>query len=344
MLRCRMRTLFVVGLCAIATGCSLDAGGTADNGLDGSAGDSSVAIDSEPHDGIFVVDDTATPTEDGTPPPDSTPPPDTAPPLDTAPPCDESTCGALPAGAKRVALVDRSVACPAGFDSTDIVEETGGNGCGCSCSVTGAPICPGAGAVSSSRGDVACDTTGPTFYSVGSSVCSGFGTMYSMPTYYSMRPPAAIGGSCGAAPTMDSAAVSRPRRICEPRAGTCASPICASPFVECIEIAGSCPSAFPNARRIGSIATVTCPACTCTMSAVGCTGTLTLYDADCAGTRVASLRADGSCVLAPTGSIGTTYSHFKYAPNPAPAATCSPSYSTAPGTRTVAGERNLCCR
>jgi hypothetical protein len=320
-----MRLPFVVCSCAIAIGCSLDAAGTAGDLTDASAGDVAIGSDGAQLDSIFVLDDTA--------PEDTTP-------LDTAPPCDESTCGMPPTSAKRVALVDRSVACPAGFDSTDVVEETSGDGCGCSCSIAAAPSCPAAGGIATSYGDSpACATAGPTLIAVDSSTCSSFGSGSTLPGYVRATPPGPVGGACGPSPSTKD--VSRPRRICEPRAGTCAEPICRSPFVECIEIAGSCPSSFPTARRIGTSASVSCPACTCALSAT-CTGTFTLYDKGCTGSISASIRADGTCIAMP-GAGTSGYSDFKYVPN-TPTASCAASYASSPGTRTFVGERNLCCK
>ena len=117
----------VVG--ALAAGCSLDGAGTAQ---DVPIGDSSVDTNLPlPDLGTEAARDTTT---DGVPvdtqPADSivtADGADTAPDaiVDTAPEtptCDDSACGKPPSGMKRMALVDRSVTCPAGFTTTDVVE------------------------------------------------------------------------------------------------------------------------------------------------------------------------------------------------------------------------------
>lgn len=257
--------------------------------------------------------------------------------------CNETACGApLPSGAKRVALVDRGIACPPGFKATDVVEGKTGDGCTCSCTVAVAPLCPSTGSVQIHHGTSAtCATTGNVLYPPGSGVCMPLGFPGVVADYVRLTPPAPLGGACVPASTADKNAVVRPRRLCEPLSGTCAAAICASPFTECIEYAGACPTAFPNAVPVGSDAYVTCPTCTCSISAT-CTGTLSLFNtAGCGGTAI-PIPADDVCRSQP--SAGASVSHYKYAANPPAGPACKASFTAAPGTRTIIGQRNLCCR
>lgn len=265
--------------------------------------------------------------------------PDTGKP-DTPPPCDESKCGTVPAGAKHFGLVDRSTACPPGYTQTDVVEASATDGCSCSCAVGAKPTCPGNGAIATAYGgSAACGSTGSLLTSVGTDVCANLGFTGSLDKFFKGTPPAPIGGTCNVTPKTDKPAVTRNRRLCEPKAGTCAAPICNTPFLECVETTGACPVGFPNPRTVGSDFVLTCPACTCGLAA-SCSGTLTLYkDADCKGPTTA-LAVDGTCV---TASDGTNVSSFKYAPKPA-VASCSTSFTTAPGTRSFIAARQLCCR
>jgi hypothetical protein len=328
-----MRELVAVVVVAITTGCGFESGGTAseDYFFDAARIDDVASADTrvdEPDTAIEPVDSFV---------------PDTAP-TDTAPVCDTTACGALPmATVKRVALVDRGVACPAGFTSTDVVEGTAGDGCACACTL-GAPACPGAGAIPTFySADTSCGTTGTSINSVGSGTCSTVGGGGgSLSTYFKATAPAATGGSCVAVPTNNPSAVARQRKLCEPNSGTCVAPICGSPYLECIEVAGTCPAQFPNRQTIGTSVSVTgCPACTCTLTRGSCTGNISFYGTSCTGTPT-TLPVDGTCALVPAGS-GTIFS-FKYTPNAVTGASCAPSYPTAPGTRTFAGQRNLCCK
>lgn len=259
---------------------------------------------------------------------------------DTPPPCDESKCGVVPGGAKHYGLVDRSTPCPAGYTQTDVVEASGTDGCTCSCAIGAKPTCPGNGTIPTAYGGTAtCGSTGSLLTSAGTDVCANLGFTGSLDKFFKGTPPAPLGGTCTVTPKTDKPAVTRNRRLCEPKAGTCAAPICNTPFVECVETTGACPTGFPNARTVGSDFVLTCPACTCGVTA-SCSGTLTLYkDADCKGPTTA-LAVDGSCV---TAADGTNVSSFKYAPKPA-VASCSTSFTTAPGTRSFIAARQLCCR
>jgi len=253
--------------------------------------------------------------------------------------CTEASCGTMPAGAKRVALIDRAFACPPGFKATDVLEGTGGNGCTCSCGLTGGGTCPATGALTTAYGDSgSCPTPGATLYPAGSGTCTALGFSGALHTSFKATPPAPYGGSCAPTPTTDKSAVTRPRRLCEPLAGTCAGPICGSSFTECIEYAGACPSAFPNARPVGTDAVVTCPACICSVSTT-CSGTISFFSGNGCGGSATKLTVDGTCVSSATDTVGS----YQYVPDPAKSV-CKPSFSAAAGTRTLIGQKNLCCR
>jgi len=324
-----MRALVLI-LLATASGCAFERAGTAgdDNEFIATA-DTSVP----PTDTYVELDDTFSPdtelaeTADTKPADGST--------------CNESVCGKLPTTTtKRVALVDRSVACPPGFKSTDLLEAKDGMACSCSCNLNAAPVCPGAGALTTAT-SMDCTTAGPTLGSAGSNLCSTIVGGAAIANGFKATAPPPLGGACGAMPKTDTTAVTRQRRLCEPNAGTCAAPICAgSPFLECIEHAGACPAEFPSPRVVGTSASVTCPSCTCTMSAT-CTGKISFFATACTGTAT-TFAVDGTCNMV-TGGPGT-YPNFKYVPNAPTAAICNASFASAPGTRTVLGQRNLCCK
>lgn len=254
--------------------------------------------------------------------------------------CDESKCGAAPTGAKHVGLVDRAIPCPPGWTQTDVVEAGGADGCTCSCAVGAKPTCPGNGAITTAYGGTAaCGSTGLTLTSAGTDVCGNLGVTGSTNKFFKGTAPAPIGGTCTPTAKTDKPGVQRNRRLCEPKAGSCLSPICTTPFLECVEVAGACPAGFPNARTVGSDFTLTCPACTCGLSS-SCSGTLTLYkDPDCKGPTTA-LNVDGTCT---STTDGVTVTSFKYKPDAA-TASCAPSFVAAPGTRTFILPRQLCCK
>ncbi len=318
-----------------------------DGGVDGSPTDTSTGSDTGAGTDTSTETSTSSDTgvDDTAPPTDSTPPPDTTP-VDTGDTgCDESKCGALPTGAKRIAIVDRTVACPAGWTSTDVVDGSGADACACSCAVGVKPTCAGTGSISTGYGSTsACSSTGGTVYSPAADVCGSFGGSVSIFDYFLGKPLGPLGGTCTPSLKTDKPAATRTRRLCEPKAGMCAGPLCeGTPFLECIELtaAGSCPAPFTRPRTLGSDFIVSCPTCTCGVNA-SCTGTLTFYDkGGCTGASVA-VTVDGSCVAVPGGAKGGLET-FKYKPDPV-VASCTSSYASAPGTKTYITPRQLCCR
>lgn len=348
----------VLGLClALCSACSLASEGTGgvDEALDDSGAtfsdststldDSTTPIDTgeEPDSAPLSetsAPDTSTPPPDTKPPPsDTTPPPDTAPPIDMGPVCSEATCGALPAGAKRIALADPGTACPPGFKGTDLVEIKEGDACTCNCTLT-SPTCPGTGEMKTyySSGS-SCGTTGTSLYPGGSGTCTNLAGGGSLSNYFKATAPGPLGGGCPPSLKTDTSAVSRPRRVCEPLTG-CAGDICKSPYVECVE-GVACGGAFPNARTIVSALSATCPSCTCGFSPGTCSGSVTFYDnGSCSGTSV-TLAVNNTCVA--VGS-SPSISSYKYTTSAVSGASCTPSYTTARGTLNPVAARNLCCR
>ena len=264
--------------------------------------------------------------------------PDTKPPPSDVPTCDESACGSLPSGAKRVALVDRSVTCPAGFAPTDVVEVKGGDACACSCS--GAPsgtTCPTVGTIPTWYSDASgCGTSGADLTAAGTGVCVNFGGGTLHP-YFKAVAPGPPGGVCAAAKvTPDKAAITRQRRLCEPSG--CAAAICGMP-ADCIETAAPCVAPYPNAHAVGSDLSVTCPGCSCAVTGT-CIGTIDFWqNLGCTGPKT-TVNADGACGTGATASVTS----FKYNPKTIVGAGCGGTYATAPGTSTLAGQRNLCCK
>lgn len=338
-----MRTLWIALCAAPLVGCGLDAAGLAADeslGDDATGTDTAIAVDSRVD--TFVEDTGAPDVEDTSLVDDGV---DTA--VDTAvdtPPvdaCTESACGSpLPTGAKRMALVDRAIACPAGFKSTDVYEATSGNGCGCSCATTTQPTCPATGGLVTAYGDGgSCGSAGLTLSPLGSGTCTALGTSGTTHTNFKGTAPPGYGGTCSTTPVVDKNAVARPRRLCEPLPGTCAGPMCGAPFDECIEWGGTCPTNFPNARTIGNDVTLSCPYCGCSVTPI-CTGQLTLFGGTtCTGTAVTKVAVNNTCVSSAVGSVGS----YQYVPDAA-GSTCSPTFNYAAGTRTMVVQRNLCCR
>ncbi|MGZ3424042.1 MAG: hypothetical protein ACXVEE_39640 [Polyangiales bacterium] len=336
----------------LSIGCSLDTTGSAtdieqlaDSGditadTSTSPGDDSSTPDTgssetEPLDS--TTDDTGTPPADtGTPPTDT----GTPPPMDTGG-CDTSACGD-PGGAKRLALVDRSKACPAGFIQTDFVEDKGGDACSCACNLAAMPFCPGNGDIATKFGAGGCGSTGLTLHPSGTDVCTGIGMGGNLAAWFSGTAPSPIGGACGPMANTNKGAITRQLRLCEPISGTCAAPICAAPFTECIETAGTCPAGYPNPRSVGYDISVICPSCTCSLDAGSCTGSLTLFNNGSCGMKVATLAVDGTCVE--TMHAGDGVNSYKYKPDAVKGASCGSSFTSSPGTRSTVGARNLCCR
>jgi hypothetical protein len=143
---------------------------------------------------------------------------------DTAPTCDESACAVVPTSAQRVALVDRTSACPAGWTSTDVVQAKAGDGCACSCVLTTSPTCPANVNMATSYSDTAgCGSTGAVIKPSGSGVCTNLGFSGNLRAYFSATPPGPAGGAATATVGTDPAAISRPRRLCVPPAGSCSA-------------------------------------------------------------------------------------------------------------------------
>ena len=353
---------------SLGAGCSVDVSGTASDEPFDEAGspvadsfgapldtatarDSTLPVDAElldtasPPDGTPPPD--TTPPPDGMPPPDTTPPPDsTPPPPDTTPPppdgstCDLSACGGAPGTAKLAALVDATIACPAGFKSTDVVEAMSGDGCGCACTLS-AGTCPSNAAVSTTfSDDGSCGNNGDVLTTGG---CKALATGVGFAgTHFGASVPPPGGVACAAVRTTNKAVQTRTLHLCVPNTGTCFAAVCAAPFAECIEVAGACPSGYPTSRKVGSDLSITCAACTCATTTGKCGGTIEFAsNSTCGGTKV-SFPVDGGCSSVP-GGTGTVRS-FTYTPSGPTGSGCAPSFTAAPGTTTLGGPRSFCCR
>jgi hypothetical protein len=349
----RVRPTFVtIAMCsalaalAILEGCSLDTSGSASDDSLGDGGvDSAFGIDSSTIDSHFAID-----TASGTDAPTDTPidtittAPDTKP---ESPTCDTSACGTPSGTPKRMALVDRTVACPAGFKQTDVVEAMAGDACSCACTLA-APTCGAHVDIPTAfSDDGSCSGTGATLHPMTSGGCVNFGFSGALHSDFSATPPAPTGGGCTAKPTIDPSKITAQTRLCEPMAGACFGDVCGAPFDECIEVGGACPSDYPNAHTIATSIGATCPSCDCTFSKGSCTGVIDFYSAtDCGtGTKI-TLAASGACVPVPGSSIGggRTVQSYDYVPSTPTGDGCAPSFDTDPGAPTFGGPRNLCCR
>jgi hypothetical protein len=367
-------TLSIVLSAATSTGCSLDTSGSAPEieGIDDSGepfsdssifpGDDSSTTDGDIPDEGFdtTITDTGTPVDTGMPPVDTgmppvdtgmppvdtgMPPVDTGmPPVDTGPTCDTTGC-ADPMGAKRVALIDRSKMCPPGFSQTDVVEDKGGDACTCGCGITN-PVCPGAGEIQTKYGDsAACAGTGALkIYPTGTDVCTGLGLSGggNLAAFFGADAPPPVGGACSATGGSNKPGIVNQLRLCEATGGTCEKPICGAAFTECIEVAGSCPTAYPNARTVGADISLVCPTCSCTLDRGTCTGNIQFFGSPTCGSKVGDFNADGGCSA--SGHSGENVKSFKYHPDAVKGQSCDPSYTSSPGTRSVIAPRNLCCR
>ena len=353
-----MRRSILIALATLlaALGCSVDSAGIADDQSFGDAegdtanggSDSAPAIDT----GTILPTDGA-PSDTSVAPDtfaldsalDSAPdvvPPDVGP---EVPLCDLSSCATPPAGARRVGLVDRGVACPPGFKASDVFEPlAGADACSCACGLK-SPTCPAAGSIATGYGKTdSCELSpGRSLGVAGSGVCAGLTPAGGFGAFFKatpLGPPS--GGSCSVTLKADKGAGSQPLRLCEPNPTTCEAPICATAFTECIELSGACPSDYGTPRIVAADVTVSCPPCNCTLSSGTCAGRLDFFGGDgCAGTKT-SLVADDSCVGVPAGA-GTIKS-YSYFPDPPSGASCAASYTTDVGTRTPVAPKQLCCR
>jgi len=334
-------------LAAASQGCGFDTSGAAsdfdlgDGGedtflpFDAGSGDTHFTLDTgaggDAIGGDTIVTDAAIDT--------ITPPTHTGP---ESPTCDTTACGTPPAGAKRLALVDRSVACPADFKQTDVVEAKSGDACGCGCTLGPAPTCAAKVDIATYfSDDGSCGMTGTTLRPTARGACVSLGFTGTLHADFSATLPPPVGGACAKTPTSDASKITAPKRICEPMAGACFGDVCGGAFDECFESAGPCPADYPTAHKIGGSLTVTCPACDCGVDVGTCTGSLDFFSGPgCTGTKN-TLAANGACV--PVGGAKSVQS-YDYVPGAPTGAGCTPSFDTDPGTPSIAGARNLCCR
>jgi hypothetical protein len=268
-----------------------------------------------------------------------------APPAEGGDPC--APCGfATPSGWSLVAYGIGSPTCPAPASPDDAIEnaDAGPGACACdagACAITTTPTCT-SGAISTlfdSTGAAKCDQSG-TPLDASNGLCAPLAATLGKHTEI-VAPAPVGGGTCSLVATPDKHGVSSTHaRIC--RAATCSS-VCTglpSALSACIAQAGdvACPSGFSARHTLGSDVAVTCGSCgACSVTASGCSGTMTFYsDGMCANDAVTLVA--GACTVANGAAIGS----YKWTGTPTGLA-CHTSAASAPSI-TLVGTTTVCCK
>jgi len=261
---------------------------------------------------------------------------------------ESGACGACqlvaPAGWELVAFEESTAdPCPAAFSGTDVVEPTGSGSCTCTnCSVTQNPDCESSTTMISMMWNVVgsvCD--GELGYyppSEGQCVAGMFGGGIG---YMSVTAPPPVGGTC-ATSLSSMGPPTTAERFCVP--STCPADACAADlpagFATCLYQAGdqACPGAAPTKHSVATSAGVSCSVCDCSVSASGCTGSMSFFSGPgCGGSPELSMTADGTCYNTSVINEGATYT---YTATPLGVA-CNAGTSTA--TTTTEGPGTVCC-
>jgi hypothetical protein len=361
-----------LGVIGLVTGCTLGLGGLAATDDDGNA--PIAANEGGSLDDASGAGADASPPERPSTDPDagSHPPTHDAASADahglvdgTAPPnaCAgaSGTCVTVPTGWTLVAFAPAQTSpCPTGFDtapSQDLVEgPSAASACACgSCTMTAAPSC-NAGAIavtydtdfSGTCGKVA--TPSPLSNSpAGACLTDIFqGSYASYDVQYTA--PAATGGTCSAPGVQKSGGVTYAAqdRVCQPndaQASNCTGDVCrptlAGPYAACIAAPGAlaCPAGpLSAAHQAGTIGTLTCPDCPCTVTGT-CSGTLTLYT-DTACTKAPYAISTDVCVGVSSMSTFKAYEYKGAAPK---SVTCEANAPSPGQGVTLTGEQTICC-
>lgn len=236
---------------------------------------------------------------------------------------------------------ERTSACPAGFDASDVVEDPvpAAGSCACGTCAFAGTSCTGGAIVSKYASDTTCSGTGSNLQG-NEGNCYAFNGQF-ISTYAAMLAPAAVPGTCSAPGVGVPANVTKKeRRVCTPRADACLDALCSPPaaLAACIATSGDvpCPSSAPNRHLVGSGVALSCAACSCTTQAT-CTGTVTFYaGAGCTGaTRV--LQA-GVCTQVNQASFQSTKWSGTVATQ-----TCANVTPATTATASLDGARTVCC-
>jgi len=300
--------------------------GTADTRLpdgrvpDGHVGETSTGTDSgHPHDSMTGVD--AKP--------------------DTFVACPSSCSIAETPGWTLVAFdADGSQTCPAGFTQTMVATPMGPGACKCSnCSTLTDPNCE-SGEVTTTVNGTNCSLTGPSY--AGNDGTCGSGEIDSAGTSTFTAPPPEPGtGTCSAALTTTNPPVNT-GVLCT-SSTSCATSVCdpmfAASFKTCLYQGGdqTCPSGLTK-HAVGASVTTVCSPCSCTVSASGCAGTMSIFSSSsCSGTPVFKASTGGSCETLTGVVSGDSYTYTANATG----VTCTDGSSN--NTDTVNSPGTICC-
>lgn len=326
------RSVVVVALCAavLGTACGFSETGAIDVSADGGVGGPE-----GPGRGSASGADGSVPGAEG-----SSPGTDGSAPMGV-PVCNPPSC-ALPAPTAGWEVVlygtSRADACPAGFDSADLLESpaAGPNACTCAaCVKTGTTCSTGSITTKADSGGGACGSGGSTLDANGGN-CQNLNTQFG--TDALVLAPNAVRGTCTSAATGVPANVtSQPRRVCTRQASTCAGSACGAPptMTACLAAPGdvACPSGTKHV--LGSGVTLACPSCGCTITSATCGGTMDFFgQSNCSGT--ATTLTAGVCKF--TNGAGVQSAKWK-------GVVASEVCSTTPGapTLTLATAQTVCC-
>jgi hypothetical protein len=266
----------------------------------------------------------------------------------------------VPSGWTLVAFAgDQTTSCPQGSTEAAVFEgpaaESGA--CSCNCALTSQPTCPpGVSVHYDNDGSSSCGVVGTPATMADQAACNtdmytgtvlGFG-------YKSLQlkftPNAPTGGGCSSSVAQDASAVSYTAQdtVCVPTTEPCTGDECTPSFGSqlqvCIAMDGqqACPGTpFTVAHTVGSGATFTCSnACTCSVDAGQCTGTLKLYTQPmCTGTEL-DVPADNACHT--SGATSDTYVSYAYTANRL-MPSCTNGGSTSPQNVALTNVQTVCC-
>jgi hypothetical protein len=274
---------------------------------------------------------------DSTTAPDSTFAPDTAPASDaTSCPC---TLGAPPGWTLVAYASDRTVPCPAGFTTNELLAAptAGAGACTCGdCQMLMAPSCS-MGTFSSMAGSSSCSGQGLTH-----AANDGGCTVYAggpLDNYGMAVAPQPIPGTCTAPATGDPLSVtSEEVLVCVPPADGCACGAPVSSFQTCLFQAGdqTCPPATATKVSVGAGVTVSCDDCPCALQAT-CSGMTTYYEDSMCGTALATITTSTCGRLS---AAGQDFGSYEWQGTATPMCNIGAPPS---GTPALSGVGTICC-
>jgi hypothetical protein len=235
--------------------------------------------------------------------------------------------------------------CPKSFTERKLVEITKTGSCACDlCVANPAPDCESGSLLTTWNGPDAsattCSAANVTYSGNGGKCVEG---VVGLVPRIAITASAPVGGGCTAVPMAESPPSVAKEVLCTPPAG-CDEDCQASAgkaFVTCLYQSGkhTCPPKMTNSHTVGTTASTMCGACSCSVKATGCTGSLAIYapDAGCTGPVLDTLTADGTCQPMTGVSPGDSYVYTATATG----VTCDAGASTA--TDELADSGTLCC-